>query len=103
MTVEQAIGTLSQADPIIKLLQQVKLGRMKPTDAGLQAVTEAWLGTYRQVLQTAELDRQSLLRIDPSPRLAILIETGVLTADHPAVRALRDLFNKRLAEAHPSS
>jgi hypothetical protein len=55
------------------------------------------------VLQTAELDRQSLLRIDPSPRLAILIETGVLTADHPAVRDLRDLFNKRLAEAHPSS
>lgn len=103
MTVEQAIGTLSQSDPIIKLLQQVRLGRMKPTDAGLQAVTDAWLGTYRKVLQTAELDRGSLLRIDPSPRLTVLIDTGVLPADHPAVRDLRDLFNKRLAEAPPSS
>jgi hypothetical protein len=103
MTIEQAIGTLSQSDPIVKLLQQVKLGRMKPTDAGLRAVTDAWLGTYRKVLETAELDRGSLLRIDPSPRLAVLIEAGVLPDDHPAARALRDLFNKRLAEARPSS
>lgn len=103
MTIEQAIGTLSQSDPIIKLLQQVKLGRMKPTDAGLRAVTDAWLGTYRKVLETVEFDRGSLLRIDPSPRLSILIEAGVLPGDHPAVRDLRDLFNKRLAEARPSS
>ncbi len=103
MTVEEAINTLSQSDPIVKLLQQVKLGRMKPTDAGLRAVTEAWLGTYRKVLEAAEPDRGSLARIDPSPRLAVLVEAEVLPEDHPAVRDLRDLFNKRLAEANSAS
>src|SRR5215212_5614176 len=61
----QAIATICQSDPIIKLLQQVTLGRMKPTDAGLRAVTESWLKTYRQVVETAPLSRRALARIDP--------------------------------------
>jgi hypothetical protein len=39
--VRRAIGTLLQSDPLIKLLQEVRLGRMKATDPGLRAVTES--------------------------------------------------------------
>jgi len=41
---QRAISAILQSDPLIKLLQQVRLGRMKPTDAGLRAVTESWMG-----------------------------------------------------------
>lgn len=95
----QAIHTLSQSDPLIKLLQEVKLGRMKPTDAGLRAITEAWLGTYKKVLETSSLDRTALARLDPSPRLDVLIGTGVLPADHAAITSLRAVFEKALSRA----
>ena len=95
----RAIDTLSQSDPIIKLLQEVKLGRMKASDAGLRAITEAWLGTYQKVLETTALSRQALIRLDPSPRLEVLIEAGVLTPDHQAVSSLRASFEKALAQA----
>ncbi|MDH4252522.1 MAG: hypothetical protein OEV27_15185, partial [Nitrospira sp.] len=49
---QYAISSIAQSDPLIKLLQQVRLGRMKPTDAGLRAVTESWLGTYEKALAT---------------------------------------------------
>ena len=94
---EEAIQTLSVSDPLVKLLQEVKLGRMKPTDAGLRAVTESWLETYRHLLDTApSLDRTALLRIDPSPRVDILIGAGVLGDDHPAVRAVCAAFDRKL-------
>jgi hypothetical protein len=100
MTVDQAIAALSQSDPIIKLLQEVKLGRMKPTDAGLRAITEAWLGTYHRVLQSANgLDRLALRRLDPSPRLEVLIAAGVISADHPTVLSLTAAFERALAVA----
>src|SRR5574341_2091712 len=102
MTLDQAISALSQSDPIVKLLQQVKLGRMKASDAGLRAITEAWLGTYQKVLETVQLDRAALVRLDPAPRLAVLIDAGVVAADHQAVLSLRTLFDKRLAEAQLS-
>ena len=102
MTLDQAISTLSQSDPIVKLLQQVKLGRMKPSDAGLRAITEAWLGTYHKVLDTVQLERAALVRLDPAPRVEVLIDAGVLATDHQAVIGLRTLFEKRLAEAKPS-
>lgn len=98
MTVDQAIQTLSQSDPIVKLLQQIKLGRMKPTDAGLRAVTEAWLGTYQKILETSRFDRGSLRRLDPSPRLEVLIAAGVLSADHPGVLSLRAAFDRALSD-----
>lgn len=98
--VEQAISRLSQSDPIPKLLHEVKVGRMKPTDPGLRAVTESWLGTYRQVLESSRglnLDRTSLLRVDPAPRLEVLESAGVLPPDHPAAAALRAAFSELLA------
>ena len=94
--VSQAIQTLSQSDPIVKLLQQIKLGRMKSTDAGLRAVTEAWLSTYQKILETSRFDKGALIRLDPSPRLEVLLEAGVLSADHPAVLSLLASFKQAL-------
>src|SRR5688572_39982 len=91
---DKAIETLSQSDPLIKLVQEVKLGRMKATDPGLRAITESWLETYRDVLQgMRHVEREALHRLDPSPRIDVLIESGVLTADHPAVLALTAVFH----------
>lgn len=71
---------------------------MKPTDPGLRAIAETWLGTYCQVLESGKgFDRGALLRLDPSPRLDVLIEAGVMAADHPAVQAVRATFERRLA------
>ncbi len=98
---QRAINTIGQSDPLIKLLKEVGLGRMKPSDAGLRAVTESWLATYRNVIESTGLSRQALLRIDPSPRIALLIEAKVLTADHQAVTSLRASFERALAQAGP--
>jgi hypothetical protein len=95
----QAIATISQSDPIIKLLQQVMLGRMKPTDTGLRAVTESWLATYRKVLATEGLTRQALKRIDPMPRVAVLIHAGIVSSEHPIVTALKTSFEQALTRA----
>ena len=97
--VSQAIHTISQSDPLIKLLQEVKLGRMKPTDPGLRAITESWLGTYQKVLDTARVSREGLHRLDPSPRVAVLIAAGVLPVDHPAVLSLTNTFARVLSAA----
>jgi hypothetical protein len=96
---QRAIATISQSDPLIKLLQQVQLGRMKPADAGLRAVTESWLATYQKAIATEGLTKQALKRIDPTPRVAMLIDTGIVTSDHPAVTALRANFEQAVARA----
>jgi hypothetical protein len=96
---QRAIATISQSDPLTKLLEQVKLGRMKPSDAGLRAVTDSWLGTYKKVIETGGMTRQALRRIDPCPRLAMLIECGVLTGEQQAVAALRQSFERAVANA----
>ncbi|GAB1721990.1 MAG: hypothetical protein GDA65_11640 [Nitrospira sp. CR1.1] len=88
----RAIGTLLQSDPLIKLLQEVRLGRMKATDPGLRAVVESWIGVYAQVLQSQSLNAELLLRLDPAPRLQVLVEAGVLSWDQPATRELGELF-----------
>jgi hypothetical protein len=98
-SVQRAISIIAQSDPLVKLLQQVRLGRMKPSDAGLHAVTESWLGTYEKALATDGLAQSGLRRLNPTPRLAVLIETGVLTNDHPGVTALRSAYDERLARA----
>lgn len=95
----RAIGTIAQSDPIIKLLQQVKLGKMKPGDAGLRAVIDAWLGTYGQAVKTVGLTQAALRRLDPAPRVAVLCEAGVLQADQPSVRGLETTFSQALAQA----
>ena len=95
----RAIAVISQSDPIVKLLEQVRLGKMKPTDAGLRAITESWLDTYRKAIVSPGLTRSSLRRIDPAPRLAVLIDASVLTKDHQAVTALHAVFSQALAQA----
>ena len=96
---QRAIATISQSDPLIKLLEQVKRGRMKPTDAGLRAVTDSWLGTYRKIIESGGFSRQALRRIDPYPRLAVLIECSVLTEAQQAVADLRESFERAVAAA----
>ncbi len=95
----RAIGTLLPSDPLIKLLQEVRLGRMKPTDAGLRAVVESWIGVYAQVLKSQSLAAEILPRLDPAPRLQVLVDAGVLSWDHPATRELRTLFHRLLVPA----
>ena len=96
---QRAIGTIGQSDPIVKLLQQVKLGRMKAGDAGLRAVVEAWHGTYEKMIKTEGLTQAALRRLDPAPRVAVLLEAGVLQSDQPAVRGLAATFSQALANA----
>ena len=96
---QRAISSIAQSDPLIKLLQQVRLGRMKSTDAGLHAVTESWLGIYEKTLDTAGLTRSGLRRIDPMPRLAVLIDIGVLAVDHPGVVSLKASYDLARARA----
>lgn len=96
---QRAIATISQSDPLIKLLEQVKLGRMKPSDAGLRAVTDSWLGTYQKVIEAGGLTSQALRRLDPHPRLAVLIECGVLTGEQQAVVRLRESFDRAITAA----
>ena len=97
--VQCAIAAISQSDPLLKLLQQVRLGRMQPTDAGLRAVTESWLGTYEKALATDGLTQFGLRRLNPAPRLAVLIDAGVLTDDHQGVASLKASYTRVLAHA----
>lgn len=97
--VQRAILSIAQSDPLIKLLQQVRLGRMKPTDAGLRAVTESWLSTYEKALATDGLTHSDLRRLDPTPRMAVLIDAGVLTDDHQGVVSLKASYNRVLTHA----
>jgi hypothetical protein len=96
---QRAIAAISQSDPLTKLLEQIKLGRMKPNDAGLRAVTDSWLGTYQKIIESGGFTSQALRRIDPHLRLAVLIECGVLTGEQQAVAALRTSFERAVAAA----
>jgi hypothetical protein len=95
----RAIATLAQSDPLIKLLNEVKLGRMKAADAGLRAITMAWLDTYKKVVEGDGMTKQGLLRINPLPRLMVLIEAGVLTNDDQAVTSLQASFDAAFQRA----
>lgn len=95
---QRAISTISQSDPLIKLLNQVAVGRMKPTDAGLRAIVESWLATYQKIIDTSGLSTQALRRIDPTPRIAVLIERGILPHDDPAVKGLTTSFEQAISK-----
>jgi hypothetical protein len=95
----RAIATISQSDPLITLLQQVRTGRIQPTDDGLRAVTESWLETYRKVLVSGGFSAQTLRRLNPVPRLTLLSDVGIIPPDHPAVTALAKAFEQAFAEA----
>ncbi|WP_455371824.1 hypothetical protein [Petrachloros mirabilis] len=97
--IQRAIANISQSDPLVKLVDQVRLGRMKATDAGLRAVTESWLANYHKIVESPGLTRYMLRRIDPNPRLAVLTEIGIVPADHPAVTALQSVFKQAMDKA----
>ncbi len=95
---QRAIHTLSESDPLTKLLREVILGRMKPTDAGLRAITDAWLNTYREVFEKGDvLDYLAVRRLDPAPRLDMLAENGMITQDDAAGVELRAAYQQALA------
>ena len=95
----RAISTILPCDPLIKLLQQVRMGRMRATDAGLRAITESWLGMYEQTLNMDGFTRFDLRRLDPAPRLAVLTQAGVLSDDHPGLISLRASYERALSRA----
>jgi hypothetical protein len=95
----RAIATISQSDPLIKLLEQVRLGRMNRSDPGLRAITDGWIAVYRKALVSPEFTKQALRRIDPAPRLAVLIEEGIVPADHADARALLSDFDRAITRA----
>ncbi|MCC6141912.1 MAG: hypothetical protein IT389_14995 [Nitrospira sp.] len=96
---QRAITTIAQSDPIIKLLQQVRMGKMKAGDAGLRVVVEAWFGTYEKAVKTEGLTQAALRRLDPAPRIAVLLDAGVSQADHPSVQGLERAFSQALSQA----
>lgn len=72
---------------------------MQPTDAGLHAITEAWMGTYEQALSMDGLTRFDLRRLNPGPRLAVLTQAGVLSDEHPGLISLKASYERALSRA----
>ena len=90
----RAMAMLQRSDPIPKLLPQVRLGRMPKDSPALIAILESWLEAFVQVLKDGRpvLNVEGALRLDPNPRIAVLIEAGVLAEDQPYVQAARDAW-----------
>ena len=95
----RTIASISQSDPLIKLLEQVRLGRMNRSDPGLRVIADAWLATYRKAVATPGLTKLALRQIDPSPRLDLLTQEGILPADHAAARELLADFEQAVIRA----
>jgi hypothetical protein len=97
----RTIATISQSDPLTKLLEQVRLGRMKRADPGLRVIIDSWLSTYRKAVVSPGLTKQALRRLDPSPRLDVLRQEGMLPPEHAEARALIAEFQQALKDAPP--
>lgn len=95
----RTIAAISHSDPLIKLLEQVRLGRMYRSDSGLRAVIDTWLATYRKALATPGLNKQALRRLNPAPRLELLAEEGMLPVDHAAAKELLAEFQLLIERA----
>jgi len=98
---DRAMKMLQRSDPIPKLLPQVRLGRMPKDSPALTAILDSWLEAFVHVLKDAQavLDVGGVLRLDPNPRIAVLVEAGVLADDHPHVKTLRDAWSAALDAA----
>jgi hypothetical protein len=98
---DHAMTMLKGVDPIPKLLPQVRLGRMPKDSPALIAIIDSWLDVYAQVVKTGQavLDAGGVLRLDPNPRIAVLVEAGVLAEDHPSAQAVRDAWAAALETA----
>src|SRR6476469_7704416 len=97
--VHRTIAAISHSDPLIKLLEQVRLGRMTRSDPGVRVITDTWVATHRNAVATTGLTKQALRRIDPSPRLDLLAQEGLLPVDHAAARELLADFQQAFARA----
>ena len=92
---------LQRSDPIPKLLPQVRLGRMPKDSPALTAILESWLEAFVQVLKDGQavLNVEGVLRLDPNPRIAVLVEAGVLAEDQPQVKTLREAWAEAMQAA----
>jgi len=97
----RAMTLLQRSDPIPKLLPQVRLGRMPKDSPALIAILESWLEAFVQVLKDGQavLNVEGVKRLDPNPRIAVLVEAGVLAEDQPYVRTVRDAWSAALQAA----
>ena len=91
---DRAMKLLQRSDPIPKLLPQVRIGRMAPDSPALGAILESWLEAFVQVLKDGQsvLDVEGVLRLDPNPRIVVLVEAGVLAENQPCVQAVREAW-----------
>ena len=98
---DRAMTLLQRSDPIPKLLPQVRLGRMAPDSPALIAILESWLEAFVQVLKDGQavLNVEGVKRLDPNPRLAVLLEAGVLAENQPHVQTIRDAWSAALQAA----
>ena len=98
---DRAMQHLQRSDPIPKLLPQVRIGRMAPDSPALGAILESWLEAFVQVLKDGQpvLDVEGVLRLDPNPRIAVLVEAGVLAENQPYVQTVRDAYAATLQAA----
>lgn len=98
---DRAMVMLQRSDPIPKLLPQVRIGRMPKDSPALSAILESWLEAFVQVLKDGQavLNVEGVLRLDPNPRIAVLIEAGVLAEDQPYVQAVRDAWSATMQAA----
>lgn len=92
---------LQRSDPIPKLLPQVRIGRMPKDSPALTAILESWLEAFVQVLKDGQvvLNVEGVLRLDPNPRIAVLVEAGVLAEDQPQVKTLREAWTEAMQAA----
>ena len=97
----RAMPMLQRSDPIPKLLPQVRIGRMPKDSPALIAILESWLEAFVQVLKDGQavLNVEGVLRLDPNPRIAVLVEAGVLADDHLQVKTLRDAWAEAMQVA----
>lgn len=98
---DRAMKLLQRSDPIPKLLPQVRLGRMDKESPALAAILESWMEAFAHVLKEGQalLDVEGVKRLDPNPRLAVLLEAGMLSEDRPHVQAVRDAWAAALEAA----
>ncbi len=98
---DRAMTLLQRSDPIPKLLPQVRLGRMAPDSPALSAILESWLEAFIQVLKDGQavLNVEGVKRLDPNPRIAVLVEAGVLTGEQYHVQTVRAAWSAALEAA----
>jgi len=98
---DRAMALLQRSDPIPKLLPQVRLGRMDKDSPALAAILDSWMEAFVHVLKDSHsvLDVEGVKRLDPNPRLAVLLEAGVVSEDRPHVQTVRDAWSAAMEAA----